>query len=76
MAKYTQEQMTVPRRLSIVPAISPTEEQARGVGDSFFQLENDMNILLNELAQDEFAGKGWDKYRSMLKKALEALRGK
>ena len=76
MAKYTQEQMVVPRRLSVVPAVSPTEEQVRGVGDSLFQLENDMNTLLNELAQDEFAGNGWDKYRSMLQRALEALRGK
>ena len=76
MAKYTQEQMDVPRRLSVVPAVSPTEEQVKGVGDSLFQLENDMNILLNELAQDEFAGKGYDECRRMLYNALEALRGK
>lgn len=71
---YTREEMAVPRKLSIVPPIQPTGEQVAGISESFFQLENGMNILLNELAQAEFAGKDWDKSRALVLKLIETLR--
>lgn len=68
------EEMVMPRRLSVVPPIQPTSEQVAGISESFFRLENDMNILLNELAQAEFAGKDWDKSRKLVLKLIETLR--
>lgn len=71
---YTHEEMVMPRKLSVVPPTQPTGEQVASISESFFQLENDMNILLNELAQAEFAGKDWDKSRKLVLKLIETLR--